>query len=81
MSDKQGKSEDSSVQTGEQEQDEGVTPEIAAVFGRQLKWQFQLTYLSELVVVQCVHGSHMKASARYEKGVRSTADSPAEQLA
>jgi hypothetical protein len=81
MSRKKSKAKGPAARKCGQEQDEDVPPELAAVFGRQLKWQFQLAYLGELVVIQCIHGSHVKASARYEKGVRSTAEPPAEQLA
>jgi hypothetical protein len=80
-SNERSKTKGSPVQTGEQEQDEGVTPDLAAVFGRQLQWRLQLASLGDVVVIQCIHASHVKASAVFEKGIRSTAEPPAEQLA
>lgn len=81
MSDEHSKADASPEQGGEQEHDEGVTPDLAAVFGRQLQWRFQLASLSDVVIIQCVHASHVKASARVEKGVQLTSEPPAEQLA
>jgi hypothetical protein len=81
MRGKQRKADASPEQRGGEEQDEGIVPDLAAVFGRQLKWQFQLASIGDAVIIECIHTSHMKASLRVGKGVQSTADAPAEQLA
>lgn len=81
MSDEKRKADASAERRGEQEHGEGIIPDLDAVFGRQLQWRLRLASLNDVVVIQCIHASHVKASARYEKGVRSTAESPAELLA
>jgi hypothetical protein len=74
MSDKHRKAKTKPKQKCKKEQDEGITPDFAAVFGRQLKWQIQLASLDDVVVIHCTHISHVKGSVRVEKGVQSTAD-------
>lgn len=56
------------MQKGEEAQDEAITPDLATVFGRQLKWQIQLATLGDLVVIQRIPASRAKASLRVEKG-------------
>jgi hypothetical protein len=77
---KKSKAGDSTTQKGEQEQNEGSTPELVAVFGRQLQWQFELISLDEWIIVRCAHIKHAKGSARYEGGIQLTAEPLAEQL-
>jgi hypothetical protein len=81
MSEEQSKVDAGAEQRGEEEQNEGVYPDMAAVFSRQLQWQLQLVCLSHSVVIRCVHASHVTASARFQKGVMANDVPPAEQLA
>jgi hypothetical protein len=81
MSDEQSRAERTSRQSEEQDQGDGATPDLAAVFGRQLQWQIQLSQHGESVIVEFIHIKHARGSARYEAGRQVRAEPLAEQLA
>lgn len=79
MSKQRRKSDGSQTRKGDRE-DEGIVPDFSAVFARKLQWGLHLVSLEEWVIIECVHTSHVKGSARFERDVRSAAETPAEQL-